>query len=367
MTTAIALKKIGIEAVVIEAASEVKPVGAGLALAANAMMALEKVGLSKKVIAEGRDIKSFSIFDQSGKLISLTNTDPANSSFGVGNFTIYRADLHRILLSHIDPKNILTGKRSMNIYEDNDGYIINFGDGDQIKTTYLIVAEGIHSTIRKKFIPNAKIRYSGYTCWRGIVDNSKLQIEEFSETWGKAGRFGIVPMANDLLYWFACINAPTPNSSLKEFSKADLIDVFQKFHFPIPQILNETPQNKIIWNDIIDLEPISTYAFGKVVLIGDSAHATTPNLGQGACMAIEDAVILANCLAKNPDPILAFQDFERRRLLRARKIVQDSWRLGKIAQLENPLLIKLRDNFFRLIPNWANQKQVEALYQVDLS
>lgn len=367
LTTAIALKKIGIEAVVIEAASEIKPVGAGLALAANAMMALEKLGLSKKVMAEGRDIKSFSIFDQKGKLISRTNTDPANSRFGVGNFTIYRADLHRVLLSQLNPGNVLTGKRSVDFHEDGKGYVIDFEDGDQIKATYLIVAEGIHSVIRKKILPDAKIRFAGYTCWRGVMDNSNLQIDEFSETWGKFGRFGIVPMANNLLYWFACKNAPTLNSSLKNYSKAALEANFSDFHFPIPQIIKATLPEKIIWNDIIDLKPIPKYAFGNLVLIGDSAHATTPNLGQGACMAIEDAAILVSCLEKNPDASLAFQEFERRRLSRAQKLVAASRRLGVIAQLENLLLIRLRDTFLRMIPKSINQKQVEAIYEVDLS
>lgn len=367
LTTAIALKKIGIEAVVAESAPEIKAVGAGLALAANAMMALRQIGVAEQVIQEGRELLAFSIYDQKGKLISRTDTDPANSKFGISNFTIHRADLHRVLLAQLDSKNVLTGKRSVDFTEDSEGYVVRFEDGEQVRAKYLIVAEGIHSAIRKKMLPDAKIRYSGYTCWRGIMDNSGLNIQETSETWGKNGRFGVTPLAKNQVYWYACINEELPNSSLKNYSKTDLEKNFKDFHFPIPQVLAGTRPDQIIWNDILDLEPLNQFAYGNLVLIGDAAHATTPNMGQGACMAIEDAAVLASCLAKTPDPALAFQAFEKRRLSRTRKIVTDSWRLGQLAQLENPLLMNLRNAFFRMIPKKVTQKQIETLYQVDLS
>ncbi len=367
LSTAIALRKIGIEALVVEAAPEIKAVGAGLALAANAMMALRQIGMADQVIREGKELNAFSIYDQKGKLISRTDTDPANSSFGISNFTIHRADLHRVLLAQLDHENVLTGKRSVDFSEDPDGYVVRFEDGDQIQANYLIVAEGIHSPIRRKLLPTQKIRYSGYTCWRGIMDNSSLNIAETSETWGKKGRFGVTPLAKNQVYWYACINAGELNSDLKNYTKADLVEKFKDFHFPIPEVLAGTMPGQIIWNDIIDLEPLPNFAFGNLVLIGDADHATTPNMGQGACMAIEDAAILASCLEKNPEPAQAFLAFEKRRLSRTRKIVNDSWRLGKISQLENPLLMSLRDAFFRMIPQKVTQKQIESLYQVDLS
>ena len=367
LTTAIALKNVGIEAVVIEAASEIKPVGAGLALAANAMMALRQIGVADLVIPEGRELKAFSIYDQKGKLITRTDTDPAHSRFGISNFTIHRADLHRVLLALLDPRNVRTGMRSMDFREDSEGYLIRFERGEQIRAKYLIVAEGIHSALRRKILPDAKTRFSGYTCWRGVMDNSALSIRETSETWGKNGRFGVTPLSKNQVYWYACINAPVPNSSLKKYTKADLEANFEDFHYPIPEILAGTKPDQIIWNDILDLEPLSQFAFGNTVLIGDAAHATTPNMGQGACMAIEDAAILASCLNRNSNPAQAFREFEKRRLPRTLQIVNDSWRIGKIAQLENGLLMSLRNSFFRMIPKRMTQQQLEALYQVDLS
>ena len=248
LTAAIALKKIGIEALVLEAAAEIKPVGAGLALAANAMRALEKIGVASRVIREGRELKAFSIYDQKGKLISRTDTDPANSKFGISNFTIHRADLHKVLLAQLDPNQVLKGKRSVDVVSDSEGSVVRFEDGSQIHAKYLIVAEGIHSPIRKKLLSTAKIRFAGYTCWRGVMDNSALNIEETSETWGKTGRFGVTPLAKNQVYWYACINAAEQNSSLKNFTKADLEENFNDFHFPIPQVLS-LPKPEVLENE----------------------------------------------------------------------------------------------------------------------
>lgn len=367
LTTAIALRKIGIEAVIAESASEIKPVGAGLALAANAIMALRQIGIADVVMKEGREIKAFTIYDQYGIPINRTDTDPVNSRYGISNFTIHRADLHRVLLAQLDRSSLFTGKRSIDFSIQKNEILVRFEDGEIVQTENLIVAEGIHSAIRKKLLPKTKVRYAGYTCWRGVMDNSDMEIHETSETWGEKGRFGVTPLAKNQVYWYACINESQANSVLKNFTKQDLELRFRDYHFPIPQVLEGTLPSQIIWNDILDLEPLDRFAFGRVVLIGDAAHATTPNLGQGACMAIEDAAILASCLSKHADSAEAFLAFESRRLSRTRKIVEDSFRLGKIAQLENPLLIKIRNAAFRMIPKKFSQKQIESLYQVELT
>ena len=105
---------------------------------------------------------------------------------------------------------------------------------------------------------------------------------------------------------------------------------------PVSEILKHTTNDQLIWGDIIDLKPLDRFAFNNIVLMGDAAHATTPNMGQGACMAIEDAAVLANCLSSTEEPFKAFQKFETLRLARTKKIVSGSWRLGRIAQVENP-------------------------------
>ncbi|MBK7869997.1 MAG: FAD-dependent monooxygenase [Saprospiraceae bacterium] len=366
LTVAIALKKIGIHAQVFESAATIKPVGAGLMLAANAIKAYQKLGIADKIIARGRLLPSFSILDQRGRTITTANTESIGKKYGLHNFAIHRAELHEALLEELDPTQIILNKKVTGFNHLNDNKInIHFADSSNHSTEILIVADGIRSTVRQQLLPNSKIRYAGYTCWRAVIDNPDLPLHGASETWGKNGRFGIVPLADDKIYWFAVINAPQNNSTHRDYKAKDMLRIFEHFHQPIPAILEHTKDSDLIWNDIIDLKPIQQYAFGNIVLIGDAAHATTPNMGQGACQAIEDAVILADELAKHDQPANAFVAFEKRRMPRTHFIVNTSWNLGKIAQCNNPVLIPLRNALFRLIPKRMNEKQMKTFLEVD--
>jgi 2-polyprenyl-6-methoxyphenol hydroxylase-like FAD-dependent oxidoreductase len=174
-----------------------------------------------------------------------------------------------------------------------------------------------------------------------------------------------VPLKNNKIYWFACINATANDEHLKKFTVSDLLENFKGYHHPIPSILQQTKNNNIIQGDIIDLKPINRYAFNSILLIGDAAHATTPNLGQGACQAIEDAVILADEIKNASDIAQAFAQFEKRRLRRTHWITNTSQRIGKMAQLENSLLIRIRNFVLAHLPKQINDKQFRKIYTTD--
>lgn len=364
---AIALQKQNIEVDIYENAPEIKPLGAGLVLAANAMKALEEIGIADEVIKAGKILEKINVLDDKGNTITETDSRKISAKFGTHNLAIHRVDLHHILVKHLKPNTFHLNKKYADLEQDGDAFIVKFADGSSIKADAMIAADGIHSLVRQKLVPTSKKRYAGYTCWRAVikVEDSVYNQLVATETWGQKGRIGIVPLSNHQIYWFACVNAPANDPKMKNMTKDDLFTHFKDFHAPIPQILERTKNEDLIWNDIIDLEPINKFAFGKIALMGDAAHATTPNMGQGACQAIEDAVVLANCMKKEADIAKAFQLFERKRIARVTKIVNTSWSLGKIAQLENSLLIKLRNFFFRLIPSSMNRKQLDFLYKVD--
>jgi 2-polyprenyl-6-methoxyphenol hydroxylase-like FAD-dependent oxidoreductase len=364
LTTALALKRIGINAVLVEAAPEFKPVGAGITLAANAMQVYSLLGIYDKLIASGNPLGELKVVTQKGNTISQANADKLKNGFT--NLAISRYALHQILLDEIDPKNIISGKKSIRCVQENEKITVWFDDRSTITCDSLIVAEGIHSNIRKQLLPESKIRYAGYTCWRGMTTITNLNIQEASETWGKNGRFGIVPIGKNQIYWFACKNAPAQNQVMKSWKQKELLENFKDYHNDIKQVLQNTPDNQIIWNDICDLKPISRYAFGSVVLIGDAAHATTPNLGQGACQAIEDAFHIAQALQRNESPREAFIQFEQTRFKRTQTIVNQSQRLGKIAQLENPILTWTRNTLLKLTPARILEKQLAEIYTIDL-
>lgn len=358
LTAAIALKRIGIRVPVFEAAPALEPVGAGITLAYNALKALRQIGIYDEIISAGHLFNRMTILDEQGEIINRMDTSQIN---GANNLAIHRADLHYKLLKQLDPATIVTGKRTAGIREFPGSYEVEFEDSSRIKTKNLIVAEGIHSVIRNKLMPEARLRYAGYTCWRGIADNN-LGIREPSETWGPNGRFGMVPVGDERVYWFACKKAPENSLQMKDFGADDLYQNFKNYHEPIGKLIRSTPPDQIIWNDIKDLKPLNRYAFDNLVLIGDAAHATTPNMGQGACQAIEDAVVLAEYLRQNSLPKEAFQCFERKRMKRTQAIVKQSWAMGKMAQWESPTLGQIRNFIFRMLPQRFYRWQLEQIY-----
>ena len=365
LTAAIALQNIGIAAMVFEAAAEIKEAGAGIGLGANAIKAFQQLGIETEVSNAGRYLPSFTIYNQWGKAITKTDSVSLGKKYGLDNFTIHRAALQQLLLGRIDNANVFTNKRVKKIQREPFGTTIYFEDGTTYETDFIIAAEGIHSATRKQLLPGSKIRYAGYTCWRAVIDNASLQLNECSETWGSNGRFGIVPLAHNKIYWFACINAPANNSTMKQYTIKELLHQFRDYHQDIIAVLGETKNEHLIWSDIIDLQPIHQYAFDNIVLVGDAAHATTPNLGQGACQAIEDAVVLADEIKKNNDLTIAFKQFEKRRMKRTHWITATSHQIGTMAQLENKLLIRIRDFIFLHTPQHIKDRQFKKLYTTD--
>jgi len=365
LTTAIALQQKNIDFKVFEAVPEIKTVGAGISLAGNAMRALKKLGLDEAIKKRGHAISSMIIEDDQGRLISVMDAEKLSREHGLENIAIHRADLHQVLLDNVDPHKIFTGKVAIDFEERSDGLTIFFEDGSQEEGAAAIIADGIHSRIRKKLLPGVSPRYSGYTCWRGLVENRWNVQRNAVEAWGANGRFGYVPIGNSKIYWFACKNAPIKDEMMSLFRIGDLVDNFKNYAHPIPEIIKHTSDTDLIWNDIVDLKPISQYAFNRILLLGDAAHATTPNLGQGACMAIEDALDVANEISRQSNEIAsAFKSFERRRVPRAHYIVNTSYQLGKLSQWENPVLTKFRNMLLRITPDWVNEKQVARVLEI---
>jgi len=365
LTTALALQKTNLDFIVFEAVPEIKAVGAGISLAGNAMRALTKLGVDEEVKRRGHLISSMIIEDDKGKRISIMDAEKLSREHGLDNVAIHRADLHQVLLTSIDTNRIVTGKKAIDFSEEPGGITIFFDDGSKEQGSAAIIADGIHSGLRKKLLPGVSPRYSGYTCWRGVVENRWNIQHHAVETWGSKGRFGYVPIGNNKVYWFACKNAPIKDEMMSLFRISDLVDNFKSYTYPIPEILKDTSDADLILSDIVDLKPISQYAFNRILLLGDAAHATTPNLGQGACMAMEDALFVAEEINRQPKNIVnAFKSFEQKRVPRAHYIVNTSFRLGKLAQWENPVLTKFRNMLFRLIPDWVNEKQVARVLEI---
>jgi len=365
LTTAIGLSQIGIEADIYESAVVLKGIGAGFGLAANAMQALSHFGLQEEVLQLGHLLPDYNILDQWGGVLVSPDTARLSERYSQSNFAIHRADLHQFLLSKIDNDRLHLGKRAIGLTQNEEINTVTFEDGNTIEIDYLIVADGVKSPLRQLLNPDAKPRYSGYTCWRGTLDNTYIQLKKGTETWGARGRFGMTPLVNNCIYWYACINAKANDAVYKNWTTADLQLHFADYHAPIARIIQETKPEHLIWNDIIDIKPLSRFAFDSILLIGDAAHATTPNMGQGACQALEDAAVLIDELKNEKNTRIAFHNFEKRRLTRTRYITETSWNIGKVAQWENPILVKVRNVLMKNLPNNLQQRKLNKLLNVD--
>jgi 2-polyprenyl-6-methoxyphenol hydroxylase-like FAD-dependent oxidoreductase len=373
LTTGIALRQIGITATIFESAPEIREAGAGIALSANAMRVFGHLGIAEAILTHGQQLSWLTIRNPKGKVLSRADSRKTSRQFGTDNFTIHRGALQQELLKQNTGNTIVTNKTVVDCFQNDDSVRLLFSDGTTHLTDYVIVADGIHSPIRQKLVPGSVPRYSGYTCWRGITDRlpgsatgpgPDLDMES-SETWGRKGRFGIVPLAGNKLYWFAVVNAEKNDPLMQQVTTEWLLNHFAGYHSPIPEILQQTKNEQLIWSDISDLEPIAGYAYGRLLLIGDAAHATTPNMGQGACQAIEDAYVLSQELRKNEDPVKAFIAFEKRRLGRTHWIVNSSATLGRVAQTENRLLIAVRNTLMQLVPERVKQRQLKKILTTD--
>jgi len=159
------------------------------------------------------------------------------------------------------------------------------------------------------------------------------------------------------------MNTPQDQQDSSFGTKNILRQLFRGWHQPIDALIAAAAEESILRNDIYDLDPLGHFAQGRIALLGDAAHAMTPNLGQGACQAIEDAVVLAACLKAAGEVQPALLEYERRRMPRTRKVLLWSRRFGVVAQLQNPLLCWFRNSVIRLTPTSATQTQIKALLE----
>ncbi|MEL6674991.1 MAG: FAD-dependent monooxygenase [Bacteroidota bacterium] len=366
LCTAIALRKLNLPVLVCERVPVLKGLGAGLVLAQNAMKAFQALDIDHLVQERGYAVKGFHILDQRGRVLGKNILPDAKQAHTFPTVTIDRGILHELLMSLLPPEIILTGKSCQQIEDTGTGVQVHFEDGTGLEGQALIGADGIHSVVRRHLFPETPLRYGGYTCWRGIVQlpEGSFTQELVTETWGAQGRFGIVPLGNDRVYWFATKNAPQDDPVMAAFDLRAMQQNYQGYHDPIQQVLAAEPEKGILWNDILDFRPLKHFAKGKALLLGDAAHATTPNMGQGACMAIEDAVVLRDCFAQYAEVPTAFQAFEKVRQNRTRRIVNQSYQIGRIAQLTHPVSVGLRNTLLRMTPPSLSQKSVEKTLDI---
>lgn len=365
LTASIALRQAGQESTLYESHPSLRADGAGLALGANAIKAFRRLGLADEVMAAGHLLDALSIVDMRGRMIMRTDSRAISSRYGADNFAIHRSELHRVLSARVPAEGVRLAS-PCTVIERADGAVrLYFANGMNATADVVIAADGLHSAVRRQIYPRIQPRYAGYTCWRGVVDGHDLPLKEATETWGPMGRVGIVPLADGRIYWFATTNAPERDPRFHAFGVQDVVRLFRGYHDPIGEVIARTEPTALLHNDISDLPPLPRFSFGNIALIGDAAHATTPNMGQGACQAIEDAVVMAECWKHADEPAEALRMYEQRRMKRAQTIVQMSRQLGVVAQIQSRWAGALRNAALRRMPASVQERRLRFLFDVD--
>jgi len=362
LTTAIALEQKGIKTRIFEQAEHIKEVGAGIILANNAMQVYEKLGLRKVIEENGNPISSMNITKSNLKPLSKIDLSYFEQKHNTKNIAIHRGKLQQILIDKLKSNKINLDHKLTSIVKNENGYDLNFENGNKIQSSTVLGADGLNSIVRQNIFPNNSIRNANQICWRGVTEY-ELPVKyrnELNEAWGKSERFGFVQIAENKVYWYA-LKSFKKNKS--EFSINDLHQYFSSYNSIIKDIINSTKKEQVNTAEISDLKPTNTWFKGNVCLIGDSAHATTPNMGQGACQAIEDAYVFSECLNKY-SITKTLSEYQKLRLPKAHQVVKTSWIVGKMAHLSNPILIGLRNQMLRLTPSSVNRKQNEQIFQL---
>lgn len=369
LCTALMLQKKGYNVQVFEAASSIEPVGAGLGIGSNALQALYKAGVGDQIEREGNRLDQMFFQNERGSHLNQMDFTSLAQKFGLNNITIHRAVLHDILFEAIEPGTIHVNKRCVDFQEKEEGITVSFSDGSSIEASLVIAADGIHSMFREKLIANSTPRYAGYTCWRGVVKTMNQQFNQQTsyELWGKAGRIGIVPLQGGSAYWFACVNAKQKDPMYQNSSPEDVARLFHDFPADVTALIVSTKKDELLHHDISDIRPLDQFVFGRVVLLGDAAHATTPNMGQGAGQALEDAIVFVNCLTNAVDFREAAISYEEKRIKRTKKVIKMSRQIGAAAQFENGFAIAIRNKLFQLIPSRLLLERFRYLLDVDLT
>jgi 2-polyprenyl-6-methoxyphenol hydroxylase-like FAD-dependent oxidoreductase len=263
-----------------------------------------------------------------------------------------RTDLLEVLRTAVPAEVVRTGVEVIGVAQRPGAAVVRHSGG--VETADLVVgADGLRSLVRQRVVPSVpSVAYAGYVAYRLLTPPLPEAVGEGAETWGAGVRFGYVPLRDGRVYCFAAVTAPRREAAGGVGRLSDLEALVGSWHAPIPALLAAAREagSPVLLHDVEELPDLPTFVAGRLALLGDAAHAMTPNLGQGACQALEDAVELAAALSAEADVLAALADYDRRRRPRSQRIARRSRSLGRVGQWSAPLLVAVRDLAMRLTP-----------------
>ena len=331
LTTGIALKKFGHRVTIYEQAEQILPVGAAISLWSNGVKCLNYLGLTEQVAKLGGQMNDLAYIDGlNGEVMTQFSLAPLIEEVGQRPYPVSRAELQNMLMDEFGRQDIQLGKKMVSIEDKGQHVEIGFQDGSTVSAALLIGADGTHSMTRQYVLgKQVERRYAGYVNWNGLVEISEdlAPAQQWTTFVGEGKRASLMPVAEQRFYFFFDVPLPAGLENQRSEYKTLLKQYFSGWCPQVQRLIDSIDEQKTNRVEIHDIEPFTQFYKGRVVILGDAAHSTTPDIGQGGCQAMEDAVYLARALQINTlgleDALKRYQNKRNERanelLLRARK------------------------------------------------
>ena len=371
LTAALALRRAGVEVRIYERATDRREAGAALTLWPNAIKALDVLEAGQVVRAAGHPCDGIAMCTWRGDVLDRTSGEVMERRFGGTGVALHRAELRAALTELVGADVVQLGARFVSFRPDGaGGVVVRFADGSEVHADMLIGADGIRSAVRDQLLGPRSLRYAGYPVWRGVARfRLPYSARIGTVSLGPGAQFGLFPMSGERAYWFASVAAPAGTTDAGRAAHSrwgeELLARFGAWHEPIPAVIGATPESDIVASDVHDIDPLSRWSAGPVTVLGDAAHPSAPTLGQGACQAIEDAVVLGACLNSGADTAEALKAYEQQRRRRANTLLVQARQMGRLGQWRNPAACWMRNQMIRRTPSWARLRHLDWMFAFD--
>lgn len=364
LTAAIALGRIGVDVEVYDQARGRTNGGSGLTLWPNALNALDRLLLGDHIRAVSQPLDGIAMWRCTGEPLFEIPSKFIEAQFGECGVALSRADLVAVLLQAINVDTVYWGARCVSVIQDDESVTAVFHDGARARGELLIGADGIRSMTRAQVFGERKLKYAGYTVSRGVAQY-QLERSVGLMSLGCGAQFGLFALGKGQTYWFASTNSREFDKLTTIASKDQMLFRFGNWHDPINSVIAATGETAILTDGVYEMRTMARWSNRRVTLLGDAAHPFAPTLGQGACQAIEDAVVLAKCLQADRDLGRTLREYEAQRRPRAKAIARQSRWTGRVGQISDPRMCRLRDWLVKGTPRFIRAGQLQWLFQFD--